>query len=154
LGFGVVFVSAHCHWRRDVRYATLGTKWCCFWGDGAAWCASARVGSSRVQSGFSPSEGTILTGVTATSATNAWAVGSTGAQKTVTEHWNGKSWTRVASPSPGTYDQLWAVTASSASNAWAVGMSQNTKDAKELHTLILHWNGKHWVNFQSANALR
>jgi hypothetical protein len=87
--------------------------------------------------------------VAATSATSAWAVGSTGGQKTVIEHWNGKSWARVASPSPGTYDQLWAVTATSASNAWAVGMSQNTKETPELHTLILHWNGKAWSQVAS-----
>jgi hypothetical protein len=116
--------------------ASLIARW-----NGKAW--------KRVSSPNPGPEGTILTGVTATSATNAWAVGSTGAQKTVIEHWNGKSWARVASPSPGTYDQLWAVTATSASNAWAVGMTQNTKDAEELHTLILHWNGKTWSQVAS-----
>ena len=41
-----------------------------------------------------------LFGVAATSASNAWAVG-TSSGKTLIVHWNGASWTQVASPSPG-----------------------------------------------------
>lgn len=49
----------------------------------------------------SPSPGTdsVLNAVRATSATNAWAVGSTvvsGAVNTLILRWNGRIWTRVA----------------------------------------------------------
>ena len=49
-----------------------------------------------------PSAGSVLDGVAATSAGNAWAVGSTPslAGSTLILHWNGKAWTRVPSPKP------------------------------------------------------
>src|SRR5579871_4133268 len=64
-----------------------------------------------------------LHGVAATSAKNAWAVGSAGTTthpKTLIVHWNGSSWRPVSSPSPSG-SMLRAVAATSASNAWAVG---------------------------------
>jgi hypothetical protein len=71
-----------------------------------------------------------LTGVTALSPTDAWAVGSatTGqagaATTTVIEHWNGAKWATVPSPDPThpgcDSDELLGV-ASSAAATWAVG---------------------------------
>jgi hypothetical protein len=64
-----------------------------------------------------------LTGVTAVSASDAWAVGdygSSGATHTLIEHWNGKAWHRVPSPSPGISAVLRGV-ASSGTSIWAVG---------------------------------
>ena len=55
--------------------------------------AAARTGSLGPASTFSGH----LAGVAATSATNAWAVGSTGSSlspKTLILRWNGTSWTR------------------------------------------------------------
>jgi hypothetical protein len=50
-------------------------------------------------------ENDYLTGVAATSKTNAWAVGyyvnTAGAQFSYSEHWNGKNWTIVSMPNPG-----------------------------------------------------
>ena len=89
--------------------------------------------STRVAS---PTPGTFdnfLNGVTVTSAGNAWAVGdysnSTTDSETLILHWNGRTWTRVASPNPGgASNKLWAVAAASASNAWVVGsFSDNTQ---------------------------
>ena len=65
-----------------------------------------------------------LTGVAALSASNAWVVGSTGAfggAGTLIAHWNGQSWTRTRTPSPGQGDNLNGVAATSSRNAWAVG---------------------------------
>src|SRR5207247_10434954 len=43
-----------------------------------------------------------LSGATAVSANDVWAVGETGnGAQTLTEHWNGTSWAAVSSPSPG-----------------------------------------------------
>jgi hypothetical protein len=74
--------------------------------------------------------------VTATSASNAWAVGSTGT-KTLIVHWNGTAWKRVPSPTPAAGGFLGGVTATSARNAWAVGRTGGK-------TLIEHWNGVTW----------
>jgi hypothetical protein len=88
-----------------------------------------------------------LSGVVATSASNAWAVGTDGSGKTLIEYWNGTGWKREPSPSPGPkggYDSLFAVAATSASNAWAVGSAIPTGGA-----LLLHWNGTTWTMAQN-----
>jgi hypothetical protein len=77
--------------------------------------------------------GDLLLGVTATSARNAWAVGTT-RHASLLLHWNGIAWERVAAPG----SPLSAVTATSARNAWAVGQG-----ARGM--LILHWNGVRWA---------
>jgi hypothetical protein len=86
--------------------------------------------------------------VFATSATNAWAVGSTGSflsPKPLIAHWNGTSWKRA--PSSGLPSgELRAVAATSADNAWAVGGTNSGQ------SLILHWNGTSWKQVPSAGA--
>jgi hypothetical protein len=67
--------------------------------------------------------------------------------RTLILHWNGRTWTRVASPSPGGpggFDALNGVTAISARGAWAVG-STMTSTAGGGKTLILHWAGSAWT---------
>ena len=92
-----------------------------------------------------------LYGVAATSPDNAWAVGEyfTGVDtKTLTEHWNGKSWKVVPSPNPGPDNLLQAVYAASATSVWAVGSYFNGTAGR---TLIEHWNGKSWKVVPSPN---
>jgi len=86
-----------------------------------------------------------LSGVAATSAGNAWAVGSDGSGKTLIVHWNGTAWTRVPSPSLSGFASLSGVAATSATNAWAVGFGGNGK------TLIVHWNGTAWTRVPSPS---
>ena len=93
-----------------------------------------------------------LSNVVATSATNAWAVGTDGSGQTLIEHWNGTGWEREPSPSPGpngSYDTLAAVAATSASNAWAVGFVESTDGGGAI---ILHWNGTTWTMTQTPGA--
>ncbi len=72
-----------------------------------------------------------LQSVAATSTTSAWAVGTRratpgSALRTLTEHWNGRSWTTAASPSPGRGDDwLFGVTAVPGGGVWAVGTAGN-----------------------------
>jgi hypothetical protein len=96
-----------------------------------------------------------LTSVAASSARNAWAVGSTGAfggVGTLIAHWDGRRWRRVRGPSPGTGDSLNGVTAVSARDAWAVGGTEPGvgPDGEEA-TLILHWNGRAWRRVASPS---
>lgn len=96
-----------------------------------------------------------LFSVSASSATDAWAVGARfGGQalRTLTEHWDGKSWQRVKSLSPGGVGhnaELFGVTALSPRNAWAVGYFS---DGTLNHTLVEHWNGKAWTHVPSPSS--
>lgn len=100
------------------------------------------------------SSSSVLEGVSVVGATDAWAVGVVDHDQettftTLTERWNGKSWTRVPSPSPGTSDsQLLAVSALSASDAWAVGHFDSPAGYRSL---IEHWDGSAWTTVPSPS---
>jgi hypothetical protein len=90
---------------------------------------------------------TILTGVSALSSTDAWAVGEQSAAggqapPPVSYNWNGSAWSLVATPTLGVTSSLLSVSASTATDAWAVGMSVLGKH--EDSTLMEHWNGTAW----------
>jgi hypothetical protein len=82
-----------------------------------------------------------LTGVTAISSRDAWAVGaddvggSGSNAQAIILHWNGSKWLPVALPgaTPDTATELIAVAASSASNVWAVGDSGHGRQALVFH---------------------
>jgi Bacterial Ig-like domain (group 3) len=100
----------------------------------------------------------VLTGVSAVSGSDAWAVGyyhtATGAYKTLILHWNGRAWSKVKSPNPSQggvgLDELFGVSAVSGSDAWAVG-EYTGFPANAYDTLILHWNGTAWTQVKSPN---
>jgi hypothetical protein len=113
--------------------------------DGANWTMVA-----------SPSPGTrinFLSAVRAVSPADIWAVGfyvdQFGADRTLTLHWNGRKWAKVASPSPSKRASLTAVAATSADDAWAVGSFLSGSTDKSL---ILHWNGRKWARVASPSA--
>jgi hypothetical protein len=90
-----------------------------------------------------------LSGVAATSASNAWAVGTYfngTAEQGFILRWNGQKWAIQTIPNPGgtTHDtSLNAVAANGASGkAWAVGFYNNGTSDK---TLILAWTGTKWA---------
>jgi hypothetical protein len=80
--------------------------------------------------------------VDAVSASDVWAVGSWFTKafldRSLTIHWDGTTWHRVPSPSPGTREvRLSGVSAVSATEVWAVG-------ARGLRTLAERWDGSAW----------
>jgi hypothetical protein len=90
-----------------------------------------------------------LTGVSAVSANDIWAVGRSEFDKSLTEHWNGTSWSIVASPNVGSVDNiLWSVAAVATNNVWAVG---ETDSGGNPQLLVEHWNGANWAVVTSAN---
>jgi hypothetical protein len=107
---------------------------------------------SNWSSVFSPNVAslfTVLTAISALSATNIWAVGnSSGLQgyQPLIEHWNGKSWNIVPSPS-SQRGQLKGVAALSTNNVWAVGSAVGIQG---IQTLIEHWNGSSWSVVRSS----
>jgi hypothetical protein len=84
-----------------------------------------------------------LSGVSAASAGDVWAVG--GLNRTLILHWNGARWRQVPSPSPAPGAMLNRVKVISARDAWATGSSS-------LGMLILHWNGTAWRRARSPAA--
>jgi hypothetical protein len=86
-----------------------------------------------------------LNGVSCTSTTNCFAVGSS-ASGTLVERWNGTSWAVVPSPNPTgeTYIVLNSVSCTSTTNCFAVGSSASG-------TLVERWNGTSWAIVPSPN---
>lgn len=117
-------------------YAPMTLHW-----DGTDW--------SKITSPNDVSADDQLAGVSAPSATDAWAVGQsfdplTGEHDTLILHWDGTSWSQVESPNPSsTLNELNGVSALSATDAWAVG--RYLDDATGVYkTLMLHWDGTSW----------
>lgn len=117
-------------------YQTLIEHW-----DGTKWSivSSPNVGSS---SNFND-----LYSITALSSSDIWAVGNyntaTNVEQTLTEHWNGISWSVVVSPNMGAGNNgLQGVVAVSATSIWAVGFSYT--DTNMPQSLIEQWNGTSW----------
>lgn len=143
------------------KYATLIEHW-----NGSSW---AIVPSPH------PGFGSQLYGVAGLSRTDVWAVGGYASnqqvgsaqvalRRTLVLHWNGTAWKRVASPHPGPrrYEGsgLSAVAAVSPTSVWAVGSYSSLRkhrhpgqDFTRQQTLTLHWNGRHWKQVASPNAL-
>jgi hypothetical protein len=113
--------------------------------DGRRW---ARVRAAPVP-GYAYTE---LLGVAAASPSDAWAVGeaenTAGQLRTVTEHWNGRSWALVPSPSLGTLSVLSGVAVSGTHQAWAVGGSF----AATSRSLVLRWTGHAWQRAATPRA--
>jgi hypothetical protein len=139
--YGVGATSANDAWAvgntfdRDVTY-TLAEHW-----DGTEWTVSPTPNPGLDYSG--------LLGIHTQSAGDAWAVGvyepSAGLDQTLTEHWDGTTWTAVTSPNvPGAYlNELMAVTSTSGADAWAAGDSRLTGTSK-YQNLAEHWDGSSW----------
>jgi hypothetical protein len=129
---GLAVVSASDVWA--VGYATGNTlieHW-----NGRAW--------SVVPSPNPGPRGNALIGVIAVSASDIWAVGNQQfpagdgvCARPLTEHWDGRSWSVVSSPTiTGVCPILSGVAAVSSTDVWAVGQGTGA--------LVEHWDGKNW----------
>ncbi|MEU4218041.1 hypothetical protein [Actinoplanes sp. NPDC026623] len=106
--------------------------------------------------GGDPNNWADLSGVDATSASSAVAVGNStaaGAVKSaVALRWNGTAWSRQAVPKPaGTDTEFSAVKAFSASDAWAVGQTASSNSTFRK-TLAMHYNGTAWSAVPTPSA--
>lgn len=114
-------------------------------GVSAALAATAPGGTDRSQA-QPPGLGGAFVAVTATSASDAWAVGNSwlnGSPLPMIAHWDGQAWqlAKVTAPPTNNGSELTGVAAISARNAWAVGssFSDNTSTG-----LTYHWTGTAW----------
>jgi hypothetical protein len=89
-----------------------------------------------------PVKSGVLSSVTVLSKTNAYAAGATGSNQTLVEHYNGKQWAQVATPSPsgGGY---FASIAATPSGSFVDAAGWHRPDPNEL-PLIEQGNGKTW----------
>jgi hypothetical protein len=88
-----------------------------------------------------------MTGVSAASSNDVWAVGFGGsAGNALIEHWDGTSWSRVDSPKPkgAGSTPLFDVAVASASDVWAVGESNAPPPTGSYRPLAEHWDGTAW----------
>ena len=91
--------------------------------------------------------GAELVGVSALSATSAWAVGTrlgttAASSLTLIEHWNGRRWHIQPSISPGGQSFLIGVTALTRSRAWAAGLYTF---GSSTGSLVESWDGTSWT---------
>lgn len=96
-----------------------------------------------------------LAGVVAFSANNIWAAGTYSNDnthdRTLIEHWNGASWSVVASPNATSFpNDLLSISGSSANDIWAVGYHY-TNPGNVNFALIEHWNGAKWSIIKHAD---
>jgi len=100
------------------------------------------------------------TALSCTSATNCYAVGTSldlaQQEQTSVVHWNGTTWTPVASPNPTDFSggSLNGVSCTSATNCVAVGANgSGSTDGFTTFggTLIERWNGTNWTIISSPN---
>ena len=102
--------------------------------NGSSWGV---VSTPTITGGSSP----FLSGATALASNNVWAVGqffqnSISASRTLTEQWNGSSWTIVSSPNNGMFHNfLNGVDATPGGTLWAVGGRYDSNSIQR--TLIL-----------------
>jgi len=132
--------------------------------DGTAWSV-VPVPVPAVPSGTSFANA-VLSRISAVSATDIWAVGTTTAiqnvNKAVTRftlamHYNGTAWSIVKTANTAEPTGLNGVTAISANNAWAVGNGfNNVHDVTASvanKAVIEHWNGTAWSIVASPAGL-
>lgn len=117
------------------RFHTLAEHW-----DGTSWTVVSTPNPGPL--------GNSLISVAANSSTDVWAVGqykvnTSGITATLTEHWDGSTWTAVPSPNVGSLASgLDGVVANGKKNVMASGASNcNTGICQ---TLTERWNGLKW----------
>jgi hypothetical protein len=96
-----------------------------------------------------PEDYNYLQEVSARSATDAWAVGSSSGQAEEVHnlilHWDGTSWTVVDAPSPGVRDNtLFSAASLGSDDAWAVGYAADGTQESDKMPVTLHWDGTTW----------
>jgi hypothetical protein len=127
-------------------YRTLIESW-----DGTSW-----TGVPSRNAGPASSDN-YLNDVSCASATACMAVGyfynSSGIERTLTESWNGTTWTVLHSPNPVTAGNnvLSSVSCSSATACTAVGNSEISDT--DYRTLIESWDGTSWTAQPSRNPV-
>ena len=137
-------------WFRSTSQQTLIEHW-----DGQQW---------KVVSSPSPgSEANYLTDITAISSDDVWAIGSStsgnlaASEKTLIEHWDGKSWHIASSPNPSPLGTvLRSITALGPNDIWIAAFIITKQTAAPAgpdiaigNAVIEHWDGQQWQTMKT-----
>lgn len=114
--------------------------------DGASW--------SIVSTPDEGSGSNYLQNVAVVSGADVWAVGfyenSSHVEQTLAEHWNGSSWSVVATPNQGAgWNLLYGISILSSTDIWTTGYYRNSSNVDQ--TLAEHWNGSAWSVVSTPN---
>jgi hypothetical protein len=125
-------------------YQTLTEQW-----NGNAWSVVPSADTS-------PTETDFLRSVACVAISDCWVAGefnSGSRERTLTEHWNGKAWSMVASPnrSRAQSNFLNALACVSGSDCWVAGFSIAGTSTPE-QTMTEHWDGRAWSIVTSPDA--
>jgi hypothetical protein len=128
------------------------------------WICAAALAATNSGPGWSvvasPNDGSdkwnFLDDITCVSVGDCWAIGShrnsSGYDQTLTEHWDGTTWSIVPSPNSSSQSNyLYAITCLSAHECWAVGRYSN---GTVKQTQSQYWDGDSWtiVPFPNVNS--
>ena len=111
--------------------------------DGSSWSIVPNPASSDAYS--------VLTSITAVSATDIWAVGlqnanGEGGQRPLAEHWDGTAWSVVAVPAGNpAQSKFIAISADGPDDVWAVGSHLEPGTSDLATALVEHWDGTAWT---------
>jgi hypothetical protein len=117
--------------------------------DGSAWSI---VPSPNPATGVN-GDSDVLEAISGTGPDDLWAAGWDNDEESNTiallfEHWDGKTWQAVTSPTPGgSFQFAFAITAVNSDDVWAVG----SDDTGQPVTLVANWNGKVWSITDTPN---
>jgi hypothetical protein len=150
---GVSAISATSAFAVGNTYGAFSRTFILHW-NGKTWSRVASPMPGKV------GHGDTLSGVSATSSSDAWAVGTTTRwrhviARTLILHWDGKTWQRVVGLNPGGRlgTTLTGVSAISDTDLWAVG-SFGIEREGVYKTFIEHWNGSRWKRTNTARPSR
>jgi hypothetical protein len=94
-----------------------------------------------------------LEGLSCTSASDCWATGTAGklvgTDLNEALHWNGRKWSKVATPNPdgtgaSSRNTLIGINCTSSKDCWAVGEIGGATSSVATENEALHWNGTKW----------
>jgi hypothetical protein len=127
---GVTAVAANNVWASGFETESSGfhVPYVLHW-DGTTWSLTKTPNPEAGQGGLA---GSSLFGITAVSASDIWAVGhsqdNVGTITTVTEQFNGSTWSVVPSPNPGLLgnDSLFGVAGAGGSQVFAIGSDEQS----------------------------
>jgi hypothetical protein len=153
-GVKAIVVDAENVWAVGYYGVTDGSQTLTLHWNGGAW--------SIVSSANGPGRFNQLLSVDATNPNDIWAVGYNNPDPggagnyihTLVTHWDGTSWSQVASPNPvtGASNYFDGVTAISANDAWAVGYHCTAATGPcNARTFTAHWDGSQWTEVASPN---
>jgi len=96
-----------------------------------------------------PSNYNELLAISAVSANDVWAVGSSDGEA-LAEHWDGTSWSVVPNPNPDMGNRFLGVATIASDDVWAVGYHVGADGLSQ--TLVERWDGTSWSVVPSPNV--